>query len=257
MTQTTTILPKPEAIATTPPPNPSDILLALIVALLAPMFLCVTAGDIAVARRAAHETVNAYRAKDHADLIAVAQIIGYGLAALGSLSLSMEDDLSLSMTLRLRANANALNRSAEQNRRAIRQNQNTPSAPEIHDAPEIHHPQDEPRTDPDLMDAAAAQMLAQESLARLQPPEPPAPPVPPATPAALERRHQEMWAIAMVKESAEITETIPHLPPDERQTATVRAAALSGSAHDLLTGDPSKIAAARAAFPPNPQKPEH
>jgi hypothetical protein len=46
---------------------------------------------------AAIGTVNAYRARNHADLIAIAQIIAFGPAALGSLSLSMADDISLSM----------------------------------------------------------------------------------------------------------------------------------------------------------------
>ena len=81
---------------------PADILMTLIAALLAPMFLAVSAGDIGLARAAAIETVNAYRARNHADLIAVAQIVAFGLAALGSLSLSLADDLSLSMALRLR-----------------------------------------------------------------------------------------------------------------------------------------------------------
>ncbi|MGD0108005.1 MAG: hypothetical protein ABSC06_28820, partial [Rhodopila sp.] len=102
------------------PVHPANILLNLIAILLAPMFLGASGGDIAFARMAAIETVNAYRTRNRADLIAVAQIIAFGLAALGSLSLSMVDDISLSMTLRLRNNANALSRSADQNRRAIR-----------------------------------------------------------------------------------------------------------------------------------------
>src|SRR3984885_14923036 len=107
MTETTTTQP--------------SILLGLIVTLLAPMFLGVTAGDIALARLAAMQTITDYRAQNNADLIAVAQIVACGLAALGSLSLSMEDGISLSMTLRLRGNAVALNRSAEQNRRVLNQ----------------------------------------------------------------------------------------------------------------------------------------
>jgi hypothetical protein len=99
--------------------HPSDGLMALIIALLAPMFLGVTAGDPNLARLAALETVTAYQARNHADLLAIAQIIAYGLAALGSLSLSMDDNISVSMALRLRGNANALNRSAEQNRRTL------------------------------------------------------------------------------------------------------------------------------------------
>jgi hypothetical protein len=107
MTQTPTEPPPQAATRSDSPLHPSDILMSLIVALLAPMFLSVTGGDIAYVRMAAIGTVNAYRIRKQADLIAIAQIIGFGLAALGSLSLSMADDISLSMTLRLRGNARA------------------------------------------------------------------------------------------------------------------------------------------------------
>src|ERR1700722_16914447 len=99
--------------------HPGDILLTLIVALLAPMFLTVSGSDINLARLAALETVNAYRARSHTDLITIAHIVGCGLVALGSLGLSMTDGLSLSMVLRLRGNAVALNRVADQNRRTL------------------------------------------------------------------------------------------------------------------------------------------
>jgi hypothetical protein len=59
-------------------PDPFGTLTALIVALLAPMFIGIRGGDIGLARRAASEAVSAYRARDHADLIAVAQIVGFG-----------------------------------------------------------------------------------------------------------------------------------------------------------------------------------
>ena len=245
MTQTTTS-PEP---ATTPGRRPADILMNVIAALLAPMFLGVTGGDVALARMAAVETVNAYRAQNLADLIAIAQIIAYGLAALGSLSLSMADDISLSMTLRLRGNANALNRSAEQNRRVIRENRGDepmPRHPTM--AAEFETPamiaEDDIQTETEaFLDDKAAQMLAAETMARLQaPPErTKAPtPVPVAAPAiaptASEKRHQEMWAIAMVKESGEIIDSIPNLPPAERNAASIRAAALSSTAHQLLMG---------------------
>src|SRR3978361_265937 len=111
--------------------HPADVLMNLIVTLLSPMFLAVCGGDIEYARMAGTETVNGYRTRAHGDLIAIAQIIACGLAALGSLSLSMADDLTISMTLRLRGNANALNRSAEQNRRAVRENHRPDAAPHL------------------------------------------------------------------------------------------------------------------------------
>jgi hypothetical protein len=103
------------------PVHPSDVLMSFIVAFLAPMFLTCSGGDIYCARLAALETLCAYRARDQADLIAIAQIIACGLAALGSLALSMTDDVSLPLALRLRGNAVALNRAAEQNRRTLRE----------------------------------------------------------------------------------------------------------------------------------------
>jgi hypothetical protein len=260
MTQTTSLEP-----ATAADLRPTDILMNLIVALLAPMFLCVTAGDVALARMAAAETVNAYRARDHADLIAIAQIVAYGLAALGSLSLSMADEIPLSMILRLRlrGNAVALNRSAEQNRRAIREHRGDnpillPVAMETAPETPTMFADDDYQTGTEaFLGDAAERMLAAESLARLQPPEPnkrpsPAPAAAPATaPTAAEKRHQEMWAIALTKESEEISCGIPNLPPAERSTACIRAAALSSTAHELLAAGGSRALSPVRRFPPD------
>jgi hypothetical protein len=216
------------------PVNRSAILLNLIVTLLAPMFLGLTAGDIGLARMAALETVNAYRARDHADLIAIGQIIGFGVAALTSLSLSMAGDISPSMVLRLRGNANACNRSAEQNRRALSKSQAGDLPP--------HRPA-EPTTQfaPDgFLSPTAAEQLQAESHARL---EPTSEQVPSPTVAAVrtpeEKRNQEMWAIAMAKESSDITASIPNLPHAEREAATLRAAMLSSTAYNLIHGTPA------------------
>jgi hypothetical protein len=210
--------------------HPFGVLMNLIITLLAPTFLGVTGGNIAYARAAALETVNAYRARNQADLIAIAQIIAFGLAALGSLSLSMADDISIPMILRLRGNAIACDRSAERNRRALIKSQVTERLP--HDPA----PDPEPFDDNAFLSAAAAQELAAESEARLREPEPKADPAPAAEPARAEKRHREMWAIAMVKDASEITASLPNLPPAERDAAVIRAAAMTSAAHDLLYG---------------------
>jgi hypothetical protein len=235
---------------TTESPQPhhtTNALMSLIVTLLLPTFLGVTAGDIALARIAAIETINDYRARNNADLIAIAQIIACGLAALGSLSLSMDDDISLSMTLRLRGSAVALNRSAEQNRRVLTQPLRDNPTPYYLETPP--DPETKPAAtaeDPGIaraeafLSAAAAQELAAESEARLQDPRQIAGQTPAPAPAqnatVSDKRHQEMRAIAMVKEASEITASIPHLPPAERPAAAVRAAALGSAANELLTG---------------------
>jgi hypothetical protein len=206
-------------------PQSTGLLMGLIVTLLAPTFLGVTAGDLTFARMAAIETINDYRARNNADLMAIAQIIACGLAALGSLSLSMDDDISLSMTLRLRGNAVALNRSAEQNRRVLNQ-----------PLRDNDHPATEPDWTPQdnaLLSAAAEQELAEEAEARLRIPEPTTTQPAPIT-LISEKQHQEMWAVAMINEASEITASIPNLPAAERQEATMRATALSNAAHELL-----------------------
>jgi len=238
------------ALETDIPLHPSGILMALITALLAPMFLGVSAGDIALARIAATETVAAYRARNHADLLAVAQIIAFGLAALGSLSLSLADDISLPMALRLRGNANACNRSAEQSRRTLAKslaNDHAPTAPEPDTPPALPETEATPEPEPDrLLSLAAERELAAEAQARLRTtqenagPTPVQPLVPTQStaPTTAEKRHREMWAIAMVKEASEITAGIANLPPAERGAASTRAAVLSSTAHDLLYGAP-------------------
>jgi hypothetical protein len=201
----------------TDPAAPSDILLTLIGILLAPVFLAVTNGDLTLARLAALHAINDYRARNQADLIAVAQIVGFGLAALGSLNLSLADDISLSMTLRLRGNAVACNRAAEQNRKA-RANR-----------PEIGS----------FLSDEAALFLAAASQARLETEETHAPsPTQAATRAPEEKRHQQMSAIAMAKEASEIIASLPDLPPVERLAAAMRAGQLSSTAHELVYGAP-------------------
>ena len=252
---THTITPTGPSVEAAPeaaiPPRPTDILMKLIVAFIAPMFLGVSGGDIRFARLAATETVNAYRLRNQADLLTVAQIIAFGLAALSSASLSMGDDLSLSMTLRLRGNANALHRAAEQNRRALTQSQasapiphRTTPAIEPEHLPTIAKDDDQTHAEP-LLNVAAARQLAAEAQARLRDPNqttadhapipPPAPTAPPVM--TTEKRHQEMWAIAMTHEASEISATIPNLPPTERRAASIRAAALTRAANELLTGN--------------------
>src|SRR4051794_31851770 len=68
-----------------PAPDDADILVNLILTCLAPMFLTTVGGNINHARIAAAHTLDSYRAETRFDLIAIAQIIAFGLAALGSL----------------------------------------------------------------------------------------------------------------------------------------------------------------------------
>jgi hypothetical protein len=220
MTETTASDPpsKPGPDARTPF-HPADILLNLIVTLLAPMFLCASDGDIRFARMAAIETINGYRAQNHAGLIAVAQIVAFGLAALGSLSLSMADDISVSMTLRLRGNANALNRSAEQNRRALTKQYVDSAVPHTVPTPSFdqeNHPQ---KTE------APKPMPAPISAAK------------PPTPQQ-QQQNRSAWASAITGVAKEFTDSLPFLPPTERKLTESKIAAMSSSVAALLSGKP-------------------
>ena len=90
---------------------PASPLMTFILAALASM-MAPTLSDLALARLAAQEAIDAYQARPRHDLMTIAQIVGFAITALDTLRLSMPDDLSLSMKLRLRGNANGLNRSS-------------------------------------------------------------------------------------------------------------------------------------------------
>jgi hypothetical protein len=213
------------------------MVLNFIAALLAPMFLTASDSDIAFARMAAIETINAYRARNHADLLAAAQIIACGLSALGSLGLSMADDLSLPMILRLRGNANALNRSAEQNRRAIRKSPpgNATDAPTgpgdavyaVYEATVLPNPAQ-------TRQPVAAVCLSKTPLAA----EPTPIPLPTAgLPLLTDQEKKAMWAAGMTNVAQEFTASLPHIPRNQRKLVSRRAAALSSCANQLLSGE--------------------
>jgi hypothetical protein len=103
---------------TDPKLHPADVFMDLIVTCLAPMFLAAAGGDLNVARAAAIETINAHNPRNQADLLPIAQIIAFGLAVLGSVSLSMAERIPIPLILRLRGQAASLNRAAERCRRA-------------------------------------------------------------------------------------------------------------------------------------------
>jgi hypothetical protein len=203
--------------------RPYDILLDLIVALIAPIFVSTT-GDLAQARIAALETVTAYRAENHLSLLAVAKVLAFGLAALGSLSLSMADDISIPLIIRLRANATALDRAGARNERALSQ----PDAPKA-------------RTELDETAVLASIAEAQARAAAAQPKTPAAQPATaaPATAEPAPNSRQAQWAAAMARVAAEDMATIINLPPAERREATVRAAILSSTANALISGTPN------------------
>jgi hypothetical protein len=85
-----------------------------------------------------------------------------------------------------------------------------------------------------IADVAAASQRAARVRAEMSQPAPPQ--QPPTVPRTEDERIQALWADAFTDVANEIAAEIPNLPPTERRIATMRAAALSSSAHELLSG---------------------
>jgi hypothetical protein len=221
----------------------SDANLAnLILALLTPMFLWSTAGDIRLAHVAAAQTLNEFRIANRLSLFTVAKIIAFDIATLSSLSLSMYEDVSMLLALRLRGNATSLDRSAERNRRrfdleqASRPGAGTETEDSIEAAiAEAQRMVDEANA---RIRAAAAQPAeappdAEPAETTLAPAPPPAA-TPPARTSAQQR--QAAWAHAMTVVAAECVADLNDLPPEERWKEMARIEALTIAAADLASG---------------------
>jgi hypothetical protein len=227
-----------------PRQRPADILLNILITLLTPMFLLAADGDLTFARLAAAETIDAYRAETHTDLITVAKIIAFGLTALASLCRSMEDDLTISQILRLRSNANAADRAEHRNRHILQQSRSEQAA--------VPRQDPEPDIDTAALTAAAADMQQRtiQHLARLAPQAPdPAPATQTATNA--EQQYAASWAASAAAIAAETAATLPSLPPNERHSAAMWIEALNEAAADFMTvGIPPRLRPGDLTHPP-------
>jgi hypothetical protein len=229
------------------PPHPTDILLELIYCVLTPLFMAGCYGDMDNGRLAAVETIASYRPATQADLIKIAQIIGFGLAALDDLRLSMHPDVGLAQKMRLRGQANALNRSAQQNATSLERSRKAnpvlaPSiAEELSMAQGHPHPDDlEPEvTEAELKDMVAATTAVIEQIRGSKPA---------AQPGPMTEAEQTklQWAAAMNNVAQELQDDLPGQPAEYRAADRVRAAALGTAARDLL----SSVAGRTPATPP-------
>lgn len=212
--------------------SPVDVLPAVVMTLLAPLFAAACGGDMQRARAAAQATLESCQARTHTDLIATGQIVACGLAALSSIARSVEDSLSPSLMLRLRGNAVALNRAVEQNRRALRETSPDPAAARHGIAPAPGPVQD---TNPRGVLPAAPEP-APTSI--LEPPALPASaePAPPQPAAALAEEPKAGWGAVMADMAEAYAAELPHLPPAERRLMRMRASFLNSAAHELLGG---------------------
>ncbi len=238
-------------------PEPATNNLAnLILALLAPMFLWSTAGDIRLAYAAAAETVNEFRTTNRLSLFTVAKIIAFDIATLSSLSLSMYEETTALLALRLRGNANSLDRSAERSRRLLEQ-ESRPGAGQSKESPEAAVAEAQR-----MVSEAKARVRAATSAPDAQPDAEPAPvaeavgvpasaPVPTPPPAGAARTaaeaRQAAWADAMTAVAAEFTAGLDTLPSEERWKELARIKALTTASGELSSGAAPPPSGAMAA----------
>jgi hypothetical protein len=222
---------------------PDTNLVNLILALLTPMFLWSTAGDIRLAHIAAAQTLNEYRIANRLSLFTVAKIIAFDIATLSSLSQSMYEDIAISLALRLRGNATSLDRSGERNRRVLEQESRAGAGTGDSVEAAIAEAQR-------MVHEANARIRAAAAVAETQPDSEPAAeaaPVPSAAAAPAPRtsaqQRQSAWADAMTVVAKEFTDGLKDLPPAERWKEMARIEALTIAAADIASG---------AAVPPMP-----
>jgi hypothetical protein len=91
-----------------------DCILGNILGFMLPFFLVSAGEDAGLARAAIKELIGAYQATTPTELDLVGRIIGFSVAAMDNLRLSMAPDLSATKILRYRSNAVTLSRSSDQ-----------------------------------------------------------------------------------------------------------------------------------------------
>ena len=239
--------------------QPANLLMEFVLSLLVPFLTTGSLTDPALARRAAEETIAAYKAAGQDQLVTIAQLVTFALTALDNLRLSMPPDLSLSMKLKLRGNANTLNRAA-QHATATLDRQRRTVAPAQRDQTEVlaaleaakivvqqalaAQPSAPPQPAADHAAAPAATsptpIAAAEPPAKQPPATSPSPPPPLSgcgLPPTTDHHIDLAWASAMTDVAAEYTAELPHLSPAQRQTHLARISALTEISDRLGRGD--------------------
>jgi hypothetical protein len=126
---------------TAPAPTFSADLIARdqVICSLVPFFLAAALGNPSAARAAAEAMLAGYNTGTTEQLQLAAQIVAFSFAALDSLRRSAaEPDLPVNIQLRLRGNANAMNRAAQQCRRALELRRKAAASPQAAGALEPH-----------------------------------------------------------------------------------------------------------------------
>ncbi len=106
-----------------PQPHPGtgdiDCVFDTILGFLLPFFLTGAAGNVDAAKAAVRQLIEAYNASTATELDLVGRIIGFSVAAMDNLRLSMTQGLSDTRILRYRCNAVTLSRASDQARKLL------------------------------------------------------------------------------------------------------------------------------------------
>jgi hypothetical protein len=97
----------------------TDCIFATILGFMLPFFLAGAAGNQQIATIAIRELIDAYNARTPTELDLVGRIVGFSIAAMDNLRLSMAPGLSDTKVLRYRANAVTLCRSSDTARKML------------------------------------------------------------------------------------------------------------------------------------------
>jgi hypothetical protein len=100
-------------------PQPTTAFQNKILALLAPLFLVATGGDVGAAREAVRATLVDYRARTDDELRLAALVVAFGFGTLDALSRAANPDLTLDAVMDLRDNAIALSQAGDRAQTAL------------------------------------------------------------------------------------------------------------------------------------------
>jgi hypothetical protein len=199
-------------------------LMDFIIAFLAPLLTAGSITDVHFARLAAREAIDAYKARGQNELVTIAQIVAFALAALDTLRLSMPAELSLAMKLKLRGNANALNRAARDNTQTLERTRRTslPLQASLAEQAAIAGWEvdaafgDTPEIQPEVTQAAPASA--------------------PIAATSAQHQNQLHWAGAMKAVAARLQASVAIVAPAQRKANALWIEALTGVASDLTMG---------------------
>jgi hypothetical protein len=189
--------------------QPADLLMGFALSLIAPLLMIGGVTDIDLARKAATETIAAYKATGQDQIVSIAQIVGFALVSLDNLRLSVPSDVSLTMKLKLRGNANAMNR-ASQRATATLEGQRREAPVQEADPVAVIAALEEAKTE-----------VAQAGVGD----------------GSADRGVDLAWAGAMTEVAAEYAAELAGLAPAQRRTHLARIGALSDIARALGRGE--------------------